>query len=118
MSTVEVHHGRYHSCDFECGLCDYKAKSIKKLNTHLSTCEIYECDDCYFSLMYPPQLNWFADKGPEPQNQLEKIDWLNAKIHELNSKTPALSIPVSTPMVCALPPGPPITGTATSTSTG
>ena len=41
------------------------------------------------SLMYPPQLSWFADNGPEPQNfqnQLEKIDWLNARIHELNLK--------------------------------
>ena len=39
------------------------------------------------SLMYPPQLAWFNDDGPEPVNyvnQKEKIDWLNAQIHELN----------------------------------
>ena len=40
------------------------------------------------SLMYPPQLAWFPDNGEFPfpayQNQLEKIDWINQKIHELN----------------------------------
>ena len=39
------------------------------------------------SLMYPPQLAWFNDNGPEPANYVnekEKIDWLNAQIHELN----------------------------------
>ena len=46
--TVEVHHGKCHSSGFDCGLCDYKAKSLNKSKIHLSTCEIYECDDCYF----------------------------------------------------------------------
>ena len=46
--SVEVHHGKCHSVDFECGLCDYKAKSLENLNTHLTTCESYECDACYF----------------------------------------------------------------------
>ena len=39
------------------------------------------------TLMYPPRLAWFYDNGPEPQNylnEIEKIDWLNAKIRELN----------------------------------
>ena len=46
--TVSVHHGKVHNSDYECGLCDFKAKSLRKLETHLSTCEMYECDDCYF----------------------------------------------------------------------
>ena len=36
--------------DFECGMCDFKAKSKKKLNTHKSTCEVYGCDECYFKV--------------------------------------------------------------------
>ena len=39
------------------------------------------------TLMYPPQLAWYFDNGPEPphyNNQMEKINWLNAKIRELN----------------------------------
>ena len=38
-------------------------------------------------MMYPPQLAWFYDNGPEPynySNQKDKIDWLNARIHQLN----------------------------------
>ena len=29
-------------------MCDFKAKNINKLNTHISTYESYECDECYF----------------------------------------------------------------------
>ena len=39
------------------------------------------------TLMYPPKLAWFYDNGREPENyrnEMEKIDWLNAKIKELN----------------------------------
>ena len=46
--SVEVHQGKCHTEDFECGLCEYKAGTIENLDTHLSTCESYECDDCFF----------------------------------------------------------------------
>ena len=39
------------------------------------------------SLMYPPRYCWFSENGPVPyryHNFVEKFDWLNAKIHELN----------------------------------
>ena len=45
---MEVHTGRCHSADYECGLCDFKATNLENLETHLSTCEIYECEGCYF----------------------------------------------------------------------
>ena len=48
---MEVHAGRCHSTDKECGLCDYKAKDVESLRIHLNTCEIYECDLCYFRVM-------------------------------------------------------------------
>ena len=44
------------------------------------------------SLMYPPKLSWFSDNGPEPysyHNQIEKIDYLNHKIHQLNTSNNA-----------------------------
>ena len=66
--TVEVHNGRYHNCDFECGLCDFKAKSIKKLNTHLSTCEIYECDDCYFRVKTLSEVKAHLEELHENEN--------------------------------------------------
>ena len=39
------------------------------------------------TLLYPPRLSWFPDNGGMPRNfsnKLEKIDWLNSQIHELN----------------------------------
>ena len=50
-STMDVHHGKNHSKDFECGLCDHKAKTLQRLETHLNTCESYICDaeNCSFS---------------------------------------------------------------------
>ena len=41
------------------------------------------------SMMYPPQLARFYDNGAEPANyvnEIEKINWLNVQIHELNIK--------------------------------
>ena len=38
-------------------------------------------------LMYPPRLAWFHDNGKEPVgyvNRMEKIDWLNQEIKQLN----------------------------------
>ena len=50
--SIEVHQGKCHSDDFECGLCEYKAGSIENLNTHLSTCESYECDNCFYRVQH------------------------------------------------------------------
>ena len=44
--TMEVHIGKYHSDNFECGICEYTTESVDNLDIHLTTCKIYECDDC------------------------------------------------------------------------
>ena len=39
------------------------------------------------TLLYPPQLAWFRDDGPEPENytnQKSKIDWINREIASIN----------------------------------
>ena len=43
---MEIHHGRMHNENLECGLCDFVAKDVDKLDLHLVTCEIYECEIC------------------------------------------------------------------------
>ena len=43
---MEVHLGKEHGEKFVCGLCDYIAKSLENLETHLSTCETYVCTIC------------------------------------------------------------------------
>ena len=44
--TMEVHIGKVHDENFECGLCSFIANSEENLVMHLVTCEIYICDRC------------------------------------------------------------------------
>ena len=44
--TMEVHNGKYHSENFECGICGYEGKSLEDLEMHLFTCKIYQCLKC------------------------------------------------------------------------
>ena len=41
--TMQVHVGKFHSEKIECSLCESEAKTFEDLDTHLFTCEIYEC---------------------------------------------------------------------------
>ena len=44
--TMEVHVGKSHDINFECGLCGFLANSADNLSMHLVTCEVYICDRC------------------------------------------------------------------------
>ena len=44
--TMQIHHGKTHSKNIECGLCEYEASDTENLELHLKTCEIYECKSC------------------------------------------------------------------------
>ena len=41
---MDVHRGKNLTVDFECGLCDHKAKTFERLQTHLNTSKSYICD--------------------------------------------------------------------------
>ena len=43
---IEVHVGREHGENFECGLCEYIAEDLEILDVHLLTCEVYKCNNC------------------------------------------------------------------------
>ena len=45
--TIEVHVKKFHSEIIECGLCEYEATSQEDLDTHLFTCEVFDCYYCY-----------------------------------------------------------------------
>ena len=45
--TMEVHIGKAHTDQFECGLCEVSFGKLEDLETHLNTCEIYRCKRCY-----------------------------------------------------------------------
>merc|ERR1712129_411012 len=44
--TMEVHSGKNHTNERECGICEYRTESEENLELHLTTCEIYICDMC------------------------------------------------------------------------
>ena len=45
--TMDVHSGKCHAENFECGLCEFPTNNLEDLETHLFTCEMYECNACY-----------------------------------------------------------------------
>ena len=45
MVSIEVHIKRKHSENYEFGLCDFEAGSSENIEMHLSTCELFECDN-------------------------------------------------------------------------
>ena len=47
-TTMEVHMGKVHCEKIECGICDNVFNNLEALETHLSTCEVYKCDECGF----------------------------------------------------------------------
>ena len=50
--TMNVHLGKQHSENYECGLCDSEYKNLEDLELHLFTCERYECyqTKCHFNV--------------------------------------------------------------------
>jgi hypothetical protein len=41
--TMAVHVGKLHSENIVCGICDFVADNLDNLETHLFTCEMYQC---------------------------------------------------------------------------
>ena len=44
--TMEVHVSKVHAEQIECGMCETETKDLESLETHLVTCQIYECKYC------------------------------------------------------------------------
>lgn len=47
MESMEVHLGKCKVEEFECGLCETKFKTEEDVDLHLTTCEVYECGECF-----------------------------------------------------------------------
>ena len=46
--SMQIHQGKCHIKNIECGLCEYRAKDNEQLDIHIKTCEIYECNHCEY----------------------------------------------------------------------
>ena len=44
--SMEVHVSKFHAEEIECGMCEQETKDLESLETHLVTCQIYECKYC------------------------------------------------------------------------
>ena len=44
--TLAVHIGKNHTDDFKCGLCERCFETKENLETHLNTCEVFQCTKC------------------------------------------------------------------------
>jgi hypothetical protein len=60
-TTMEVHMGREHCEKIECGMCDSVFNDLETLETNLSTCEIYKCDECNFITTKLPEIKILLD---------------------------------------------------------
>jgi hypothetical protein len=47
VEDLEVHLGKCCNEYIECGLCEVRFENLKVLEIHQTTCEIYECADCF-----------------------------------------------------------------------
>ena len=60
-TTMEVHMGKLHCEQIECGMCDIIFNDLATLETHLITCEIYKCEECSFKTSKLPEMKVHMD---------------------------------------------------------
>ena len=58
----------------------YKAGNIEKLNTQLSTCEIYECDNCFFRVKVLSEMEDHIDV----KHKRENLNIIHGKVDRKN----------------------------------
>ena len=66
---MNVHIGKCHTDQFECGLCDRKFENSPLLETHLNTCEMFRCRMCWQERTTISEIKDHLQKkhkGPQP----------------------------------------------------
>ena len=56
-----------------CGLCDYKADNLNTLKIDHATCEIYECDNCYFRVTTLSEIKKHLEKKHKDEDDVKVI---------------------------------------------
>ena len=59
---MEVHIGKQHGEKVECGLCNFGAKDLEALSMHISTCQIYLCDECCYRTIHIHEIKEHLEK--------------------------------------------------------
>ena len=63
---MDVHQGKEHSDNIECGMCEFVAIDNTGLETHLCTCEVYVCNT------FDRKFKTMADLKPHVMEKHEK----------------------------------------------
>ena len=80
--SMKVHTGKVHAESIECGLCEFKAKTVEDLETHLQTCEIFKCERCEIRFNSFPNLKTHLNEKHKPH--LHCIDIKHCKLDRKN----------------------------------
>ena len=61
MQIHWIHIGKFHSSNYDCGLCDRELGNLGDLEVHINTCEIYKCRTCGHKEKTVPDINKHAN---------------------------------------------------------
>ena len=71
----------------ECGMCESLFESLESLETHLDTCEIYECNHCYFTSQNESKMKDHVVKEHGSNGKLLHMKMAGEKFDEVYVKT-------------------------------
>ena len=100
--AMQVHTGKAHVDEYECGLCEYKAKDLEALEMHLVTCETYTCHNCEIIFKNLPDVKTHVIEKHEEKDgnkrvehikqNRENIDEFDQKWHYFKDLFPELNL--------------------------
>ena len=62
--------------EFECGLCETSFKKTDELDTHLTTCEVYECAECILRYTTLEEIKKHLKDGHETEAVFQSLHHL------------------------------------------
>ena len=76
IESMEVHLGKCNVEEFECGLCETSFKKTDELDTHLTTCEVYECAECILRYTTLEEIKKHLKDGHETEAVFQSLHHL------------------------------------------
>jgi hypothetical protein len=86
QETLDIHIGKSHDDEYNCGLFDLKLKNIEELETHLNTCKVYRCSVCDTKEKEISAINQHMENKHADQNST-LIDHLKISRNDKNEVT-------------------------------
>ena len=88
---IDIHIGKEHESNVQCGLCAVIVKDITDLETHLATCEIYKCEKCgdVFTNLQDLKVHFLENHQKEKSELVEHVkqNRINSDIYDNRAYT-------------------------------